>query len=224
MTALAPREAYRLWAASYEPENAITFLEQRLVESLGPSPGAKRLLDAGCGTGRRLGTSKAALAVGVDLSPEMLAQARSNPWLASATLLEGDICVLPLADCQFDLVWCRLALGHIADLDRAYAELSRVTRLGGDVIATDFHPTAHAAGHRRTFRVGEVVHEVVHHPRSLAQHTAAARKAGLSLRGWDEASIGAEAWPFYAAAGRKDLFAEHEGLPVVLGLAFCRDA
>jgi malonyl-CoA O-methyltransferase len=213
-----------MWAPGYEPENAVTFLEDNLVRALGPSPAGKRLLDAGCGTGRRLVETGALRAVGVDLSPEMLEQGRANHRLAAATLIEGDICDLPLAGAGFDLVWCRLALGHVADLELAYRELARVTQPRGEVIVTDFHPAAHAAGHRRRFRVGEDVFEVLHHCRSKDEHAEAARKAGLNLREWAEAPIGPEVRKFYDEKGRQDAYQEHAGLPVVLALAFVRDA
>ena len=223
MTVLAPREAYRLWAPSYEAENAITWLEQGLVERLGPSPAGRRLLDAGCGTGRRLAGTGAARAVGIDLSPEMLAQGRANPELEGVELVEGDFRALPLPDGAFDLVWCRLAIGHVAELAAAYREFARVAAAGAAVIVTDFHPEAWAAGHRRSFRVSGDVHEAMHHLHSVEAQVEAARQAGLALRAKNEAAIGPEVRRFYEEAGRSALYREHLGLPVVLALVFERD-
>ena len=223
MTLLAPREAYRMWAPAYEGENAVTHLEQGLVADLGPSPRGLRLLDAGCGIGRRLAWTGAARATGVDLSPEMLAQGRRNPALTEVELVEGDVRALPCPDRGFDLVWCRLVIGHLAELASAYAELARVAAPGATVIVTDFHDAAYEAGHRRTFRLGGEVHEVVHHPRPAAVQIRAARRAGLMLRAQSEAVIGPDVRSFYEAAGRRALYREHCGLPVVLALAFTRD-
>lgn len=223
MTVLAPREAYRLWAPAYESENAVTHLEQKLMARLGPSPAGRRLLDAGCGTGRRLARSGAARATGVDLSPEMLAQGRRNRALADAELLEGDLRALPLPNGAFDVVWCRLAIGHLAELDAAYAELARVAAPGAAVIVTDFHAKAHAAGHRRTFRARGKVHEVVHHLHPAEAQIGAAQRAGLTPRAHSEAAIGPEVRSYYETAGRLALYREHRGLPVVLALAFTRD-
>jgi malonyl-CoA O-methyltransferase len=222
MTALAPREAYRLWAPAYEAENAITHLEQGLVAGLGLSPTGRRLLDAGCGTGRRLQGLAAASTVGVDLSPEMLAEGRRNPALDRTGLFQGDLRALPFPEAAFDLVWCRLTIGHIAELELAYAELARVAEPGADIVVTDFHAQAVAAGHRRTFsHDGEVI-EVEHHVHPEDAQIEAARQAGLTLRARAEAAIGPEVRQFYAA-GREALYSEHCGLPVVLGLAFSRD-
>lgn len=223
MSLLAAKEAYRLWAPTYEAENAITHLEQGLVAELGPAPSGLRLLDVGCGTGRRLLGSEAARAVGVDLSPEMLAEGCRNAALADADLLEGDVRALPLPDSMFDLVWCRLVIGHVAELAAAYAELARVAAAGASVVVTDFHGAAYAAGHRRTFRHRGEVHEAVHHLHSAEAQIEAARRAGLTLRARAEAAIGPEVRHFYAQAGREALYREHCGLPVVLALVFTRD-
>ena len=80
------------------------------------------------------------------------------------------------------MVWCRLVLGHLPDLDAAYAELARVCARGGHVVVTDFHPDAAEAGHRRTFRDGDgVVQEVEHHVHTPREHRRAAARAGLTL-------------------------------------------
>lgn len=223
MTALAARDAYRLWAPTYRAGNAVTHLEQGLVARLGPSPVGLRLLDAGCGTGSHLAWTGAASAVGVDLSPEMLAVGRADPALADVELVEGDLRALPLPDRAFDLVWCRLAIGYVADLDAAYAELARVADAGAAVIVSEFHPAASAAGHRRTFRHGGETHELETWLHSAERQIETAARAGLTLRARAEAKIGPEVRRFYAAAGREALYAEHRGLPVVLALAFMRD-
>jgi len=222
MSVLVPREAYRLWAPAYEAENAVTFLESALVAELGPSPEGLRLLDAGCGTGRRLAHTGAARAIGIDLSPEMLAEGRRNPALAGVELVEGDVRALPFADRSFDLVWCRLVIGHLALPDAAYAELARVAAPGATVVVTDFHAAAYAAGHRRTFRIGTQVHEAIHHARPAETLIRAAERAGLALRAQSEAAIGPEVRGCYEAAGRLALYDKHRGLPIVLALAFAR--
>ncbi len=108
MTALAPREAYRLWAPTYATETAISFIEDELARALSPPPGGKRLLDAGCGTGRRLLGANAALrfTAGIDASFEML-KAGNAAHVAAA-----DVRNLPFAAESFDLIWCRLVLGR----------------------------------------------------------------------------------------------------------------
>ena len=218
MTALSVREGYRLWAPDYERETAVSFLEDRIVAELTPPLAGRRLLDAGCGTGRRLRNADAALATGVDLTPEMLA-AGGGDGVAAA-----DLRALPFPAASFDVVWCRLVVGHLADPAAAYAELARVCRPGGTVIVTDFHADAVAAGHRRTFRdEAGIVHEVEHHVHPPDAQVAFAAAAGLALVARRDGEVGMEMRPFYERAERLAAYVEQVGLRVVLALAFRRD-
>jgi malonyl-CoA O-methyltransferase len=218
VSTLSARQGYRLWADHYEAETAVSFLENRLVAEVGSPVAGRRLLDAGCGTGRRLRASGAAVAVGVDLSPEMLLASPTPGLLAAA-----DLRALPLAPAAFDVVWCRLAIGHLGELAAAYAELARVCRPGGTVVVTDFHPAAVAAGHRRTFRdAAGILHELEHHVHLPTAHADAADAAGLELVEGRPAVVGPPVRPFYARAGRLSAYREQKGLPVVLALRYRR--
>ena len=221
MNALSARDGYRLWAPTYADETAISHLDNLLAAELTPPLAGLRLLDAGCGAGRRLRGCGAASAVGVDLSPEMLEAGGDQ---GEATLMVGDVRALPLADRAFDMVWCRLVIGHLPDCRLAYAELARVADVGAEVLVTDFHPTAHGAGHRRTFRHDGVLHEVEHHLHPARAQIEAARACGLRLVEERQAEIGPKVRGFYERAGRLALYEQHLGLPVVLALAFCREA
>jgi malonyl-CoA O-methyltransferase len=223
MTALSPSEGYRLWAPTYGAETAISYLEQQLVTDMTPPLAGLRLLDAGCGIGRRLRGTDAARAVGVDLCPEMLdVGLREMGRDPAIETMVGDVRALPLPRRSFDVVWCRLVIGHLPDCRPAYAELGRVADAGGLVIVTDFHPAAWAAGHRRTFRHHGKVEEVEHHVHELADHLAAAEVAGLTSVAVREAAIGPEVYDFYDKSGRFVHYAADYGLPVVLALAFER--
>jgi malonyl-CoA O-methyltransferase len=224
MEVLDVRDGYRRWAPTYAGETAISHLEEGLVAGLTPSLRGQRLLDAGCGTGRRLREAGAALAIGVDLTPEMLdAGVGRDVRQPGVRTLVGDIRDLPLPDRAFDVVWCRLVLGHMPDCAPAYRELARVADLGARIIVTDFHFEAHAAGHRRTFRDAGGVHELEHYVHDAAVHLAAADRAGLTLVEVREARIDETARPFYAKADRLALYEQHLGLPVVLAAVFQRD-
>jgi len=221
VTTLRPAEAYALWAPRYAAETVISALAYVAVESLGVELRGRRLLDVGCGIARRLTQAResgVALAVGVDLTPRMLAEAREGELLAAA-----DVRAIPVADAAFDVVWCRLVLGHLSDLDAAYAELARVCARGGRVVVTDFHPDAVAAGHRRTFRDDEgVVQEIEHHVHTPRAHRRAAARAGLTLVQRFDRVVGETVRGFYERADRLDVYEQQRGLAVVLGLAFVR--
>jgi SAM-dependent methyltransferase len=216
---LAPEQAYRLWAPTYADETAISMLENELAAELSPSVSGRRLLDAGCGTGRRFAGQRAALAIGVDRCAEML-MAGGQPRVAVA-----DVCALPFASDFFDLIWCRLVLGHISDPLPVYRELARVCRPGGSLFVSDFHADAVAAGHLRSFRDGSgVLYAVEHHVHDATLHVGIAREAGFAASAQQDARIGTRVRPFYIRAGREAAYSEHCGLPVVAAFLFERTA
>lgn len=220
---LSVRRAYRLWAPTYGDENAVSALEDRVVRGLTPSLDGLALLDAACGTGRRLPGpgSGVAWSLGVDLVPEMLARGREDG--RTAPLLVADIRALPLRGDLFDLVWCRLALGHLRRPDPVYRELARVSRRGARLVVSDFHADAIAAGHVRTFRDrGGALHRVEHHVHTAQDHERAAGAAGWRMELSVDAPAGEPERSFYAGAGRLEQWERERGLPLVLALRFVR--
>lgn len=222
MIALPAAQGYALWAPTYSAETVVSALEADTVSSFGIPLSGRRVLDAGCGVGRRLHDAReagAAIALGVDLTPAMLAQAAGERLVAAA-----DVRALPVADRAFDVVWCRLVLGHLSHVEQAYAELARVCAPGGTVLVTDFHPAAAAAGHRRTFRDAHgVEHELEHHVHRALDHQSAAERAGLTFREQRDRAVGASIRDHYERAGRLDMYERQRGLPLVLALVFERE-
>lgn len=217
MNTLEPEEAYRLWAPIYFEETVISFLDEEFAFELSPPLEGKRLLDAGCGTGRRSMNRNAALTIGVDLSLDMLQAGRaSNVALA-------DVRSLPFQDQSFDVIWCRLVLGHLCDARQAYNELARVSRIGGVLLVSDFHAEAVAAGHQRSFRdlSGREL-AVKHHVHDNLAHKKMAADAGLMLVTERNGLIGPSVRQFYARAGRLYAYERDHGLAVVAAFLFER--
>jgi malonyl-CoA O-methyltransferase len=224
MPVLTAQEGYRLWAPSYAQETAISHLEHQIATAMMPPLDGVRLVDVGCGIGRRMLATGALSVTGIDPSREMLdAGVGADVSLPGLFTLVGDVRDLPLPDFSADLVWCRLVLGHLPEIGVAYAELARVAATGATVIVSDFHPAAYAAGHRRTFRNGDGVHEVEHYVHSAQSHIDAALAAGLTLADFREAAIGPDVEEFYRRADREALYREQSGLPVVIAFAFRRE-
>lgn len=218
---LDPAAAYALWAPSYDRETAVSLLEDTLVAELTPLLAGRRLLDVGCGTGRRLAIAGAGSVTGIEPSREMIAAgAASRTGRSDLTILEGHAGDLPLNAGSFDVAWCRLVLGHLDDLERPYAEMARVLVCGGTLIVSDFHPEAHACGHRRTFRSSTGVCEIESHPHPLAAHILAAEDVGLVLLDGTEALVGPPVRQLYTEAGRLASYDEQLGLPLVFALKF----
>ncbi|HSS12994.1 MAG TPA: methyltransferase domain-containing protein [Rhizomicrobium sp.] len=213
MTALSARDGYRLWAPTYAAETAISFLDEQLAREMLAGLPQKKLLDAGCGTGRRIAGMTDA--VGIDASPEMVAAG------GDSNLMVADIRALPFASARFAMTWCRLVLGHLADPLPAYQDLARVCEPGGYLFVTDFHPNAVTAGARRSFRDGNgVVHEVEHHVH--ADHPGLAAQTGFTLIERRDAGVGAAIRDFYERAGKLDVYEKDQGLKLVMAFLFRR--
>jgi SAM-dependent methyltransferase len=74
-----------------------------------------------------------------DLTEPMLGAARA--WLrereARAAFVAGDVAALPFRDGAFDVVTCRIAAHHFADVAGAVREVRRVLRAGGSFLLQD---------------------------------------------------------------------------------------
>lgn len=222
---LPPREAYALWASAYDEENALSSLEDHAARALTPPLANLRLLDAGCGTARRLVFAREAAprrACGVDLVLPMLARARAHPE-RSRLLAAADARRLPLVSSLFDVVWLRLVAGHLPELRGVYAELARVLATGGVAVVTDLHEEAARRGHRRSFRdaAGEE-HAAMHVTHGAEAHGSAARAAGFLPDGRLELSVSERVRPFYEKAGALARYEGDLGLPVVDAFRFRR--
>jgi ubiquinone/menaquinone biosynthesis C-methylase UbiE len=122
---------------------------RRTVERAGVRPG-ERVLDVGCGPGvltllakERVG--QAGEAHGIDPSPEMiaLAQTKAAKTGLAARFQIGAVQELPFPDGRFDVVLSSLMLHHVPDdlKGKAFAEIARVLRPGGRLVAVDFSGT-----------------------------------------------------------------------------------
>lgn len=107
-------------------------------------------LDVGTGTGdlafALARAARGARVVGVDYTGGMVARA---PHKAAAQGLAGRAAFaradgqrLPFADASFDAVASAFVLRNFADLAAAYAEMARVTRPGGRVVALEISPVS----------------------------------------------------------------------------------
>jgi len=98
------------------------------------------VLDVATGTGavaRELLARKRCTVVGLDQSPEMLAEARRR-LPASVTLLEGSAEALPFPDGAFDALTFTYLLRYVDDPAAVLRELARVVRPGGTMAGLEF--------------------------------------------------------------------------------------
>jgi SAM-dependent methyltransferase len=97
----------------------------------------ERVLDLGCGDGAFAAELvEAGCAVTMaDVAGEALRRARQRaPGAAAVALVEG--APLPFVEDVFDVVWAGEVLEHVADVVGLLAEVRRVLRWGGTLVAT----------------------------------------------------------------------------------------
>jgi SAM-dependent methyltransferase len=104
--------------------------------------GRERVLDLGCGAGHSAFAFAAhsAEVVAYDLTPAMLAQARSGAadrGLSNLRFQQGDAAQLPFEDGTFDVVTSRLSAHHYSRPRDALREVARVLAPGGLFLLSD---------------------------------------------------------------------------------------
>jgi ubiquinone/menaquinone biosynthesis C-methylase UbiE len=120
-----------------------------ILQALRLAPG-QTVVDLGCGTGadvidiaRLVGPD--GRVVGVDVSEALISEARRR-WAVSELPIEfriGDAQKLEFDDGSFDACRTERMLMHVPDEQQALAEMVRVTRRGGRVVAFDFDHDTH---------------------------------------------------------------------------------
>jgi len=123
-----------------------TWKDKLIAEGAKLAPKSPRILDLACGTGD-LGTQLARrtaspLALGFDLSPQMLAVAHRRPHQLHFAVC--DMLQLAIPSQSVDIVSIGYGIRNTHEPHRALAEIARVLRPGGLLLNLDFYrPTNH---------------------------------------------------------------------------------
>ena len=142
----AARRYFEAHAATWDSIRSLhvaeSEVEAAIEHALGDAP-LGTLLDIGTGTGRMLElfAERADGAIGVDRSSEMLRLARVKleaAGVATASLRQGDMYSLPLADRSADSILLHQVLHYAQAPGTAIAEAARVLRPGGRLLVIDF--------------------------------------------------------------------------------------
>jgi trans-aconitate methyltransferase len=121
-------------AARYQDQHSFVWrYGANLLELLDPRPG-ERILDLGCGTGQLTAeiARSGAQVIGLDTSPEMLAEARKN--FPALTLVEAGAAHFQFAD-PFDAIFSNAVLHWVKDAAGAARSIARALRPGGRFVA-----------------------------------------------------------------------------------------
>ncbi len=140
MDAEAVRAAYRRWAGVYDAVFGGVFLRarRRAVELVNELPG-RNVLEVGVGTGLALPNYLPTKRItGIDLSAEMLAQARkrvAERGLSNvAALREMDAEATDFAEAEFDVAVAMFVASVVPHPRQLLAEMRRVVRPGGNIL------------------------------------------------------------------------------------------
>jgi SAM-dependent methyltransferase len=114
-----------------------------LMIALAGLTGRENVLDVATGTGNTAIAFVAAGAgqvIGLDLTPEMLAEARrqaEEQGFGNTSFVEGDAEGLPFGSDSFEIITCRVAAHHFPDIPAFCREAARVLKPGGLLLVAD---------------------------------------------------------------------------------------
>jgi SAM-dependent methyltransferase len=193
---LPARKGYGLWAPTYDdavPDQLDLRLLERVTSVDWAVAGAA--VDLACGTGRTgawLRSRGVSTIDGVDLTPQMLDQARDTG--AYRNLTEADVGRTGLETGAYGLAVMCLADEHLEDLAPVYAEAARLTNDAGCFAVVGYHPHFLMLGVQTHFhpegREPAAIRSYVH---LFSDHFDAARAAGWTQAESHEGVVD-EAW------------------------------
>ncbi len=185
---LPVQKGYDLWADSYDSES--NFLVDLESISTGPRDRAielylsnlKSVLDLGCGTGRHseILAAKFKSYSGVDLSQEMIAQAKAkHPHLATHFEVGS---VFDLSENRkFDFIHASLCLMHFEDLKLFFRKVSTLLKPDGIFYTVDANAQLLQAGSRPNFDRGDRNYEVRYFIHEASEIRNCLRAADLEI-------------------------------------------
>lgn len=218
-THLDPAEGYRAWARTYDSEpNPILALEARILGPLLPALADRYVVDLGCGTGRwleRLKNEGARTLLGLDISPEMLAQAKAKLG-ESASLVCTDFNFVAISKVSAAVVLCNFVLSYVDNAEEFIVFARGLLQPGGSFFLTDLHPeTAATLNWRRGLHVQGRFEEIRTTNRPISEVVGLCRKAGLELKVQVEPGFGDQERVIFEQNGKAEYFDSLRAYPAI---------
>jgi len=217
-------EAYDAWSASYDsqPGNLMLDLDEQIFTDLVKNIDLenKKVADIGCGTGRhwqKLYASHPNLVIGFDVSEGMLGQLkRKFPAAITQHIKDNHLNMVPgeFADC----VITTLTIAHIKNIEEAIAAWSRITKKGGNLLITDFHPAILAKGGKRSFSYRGRSMSVINYVHPLEKIKSIFHKYGLTVTRVAERYVNEDVKHYYETQNALHVYERFKGMPVIYGL------
>jgi ubiquinone/menaquinone biosynthesis C-methylase UbiE len=183
----AARTHFDRWSETYEQDSSARWLREVQAQALAALALTEKdvLLDVGCGTGAAVRDAAPTVtrAVGFDLSPGMIAQAKERAAeLDNVEFRTGDVSGrLPFADAAFTALVCTTAFHHFPRPTDTIKEMARVLAPSGRLVIADAN-RRHAAVFALdlVLRVAQPSHAGFRSPRQLMHDLCAAGFARVS--------------------------------------------
>ena len=168
---------------------------------------AMSLLDIGCGPGNITADLADRLpdgcVLGVDLPPDVIANAAAEHVRANLAFRVGDVYALDVPDDTYDVVYAHQVLQHLSEPVAALREMRRVVKPGGIVAVrdSDYGAFVWSPADPVLTRWLDLYHELTHRNRAEAD-------AGRHLHTWaraagfDDFELSHSAWTFQNDADR----------------------
>lgn len=176
------QRGYDVWSAFYDSyPNSTVAADEAGFPAFWAHVRGERVLEIGCGTGRH--TVKLAAqgndVTALDLSPGMLAVARTKPGLENVRFLETDLFAF-VPEKPFEVIVAALVFEHVADLQALFVRVATLLAPGGTLFFSEIHPARGKLAHFKRPEDEVVVH-LASEPHTEAAYERAIEAAGLRL-------------------------------------------
>lgn len=221
---LNPVSAYNIWADNYDhqPGNLMLDLDEQVFSGLLHQINIdnKRVADIGCGTGRhwdKLFKARPLSVTGFDVSAGMLKHLQDKyPQADTYCITDNQFSFIP--DNTYDLIVSTLTIAHIENINEALNAWARIACEQADIIITDFHPIALAAGGQRTFEYNKSQIAVENHVHHVYEIEKILLKQGFNTIALDERVVDENVKSYYAAKDALHVYDKFYGSKIIYGI------